>query len=455
MSDLPEIFLKHLASVDGFDRDALRLAHESSRQVHSIRINQDKLNDQSNLIFSELIKEDVPWCHYGKYLSERPSFILDPVWHGGGYYVQEASSMFLWHILNQINLTDGPSVRILDLCAAPAGKTTILATKYKEALIVSNETIKNRVPVLLENCNRWGSENIVVTSNDAADFSRIDGYFDIILADVPCSGSGLFRKQPDAIGLWSENSVMLCCQRQERILSDALPALKIGGILVYSTCSYSREENENIVDWLIKDHQLEPVRIGTENEWNIVETKSEKEGWGYRFFPDKLKGEGFFIAVLKKTAGATFQKLNSKKQVKTIARPDGLSPWLKDEKPLYFLQQNEKILAIPQSIKNELTFLQQNLYLKKAGIEAGTSKGREFIPEHALALSRLLREDVPALELDLPNAINYLKKKEISFANPVKGWRLVRFNGINIGWAKGLDTRINNYYPTSWRILKD
>ena len=243
----------------------------------------------------------VQWSSNGFYLQKRPSFTLDPLFHAGAYYVQEASSMFLEEALKQTVDLSQP-IKILDLCAAPGGKSTLIQSVINnESLLVSNEVIKTRVNILSENITKWGAANVIVTNNDAKDFQRLPNYFDVIVVDAPCSGSGLFRKDREAISEWSEQNVHLCSQRQQRILADVLPALKEDGVLIYSTCSYSEEEDEQIADWLVEEFKVQSLKFKVEEEWGIVETQSSKQNAsGYRFYPDKVKGEGFFIAVFKK-----------------------------------------------------------------------------------------------------------------------------------------------------------
>src|SRR6186997_1110290 len=287
---LPQLLLDSLASVKGFDKEDFIKIHESGEQVTSIRVNSSKKFEISNLKFQ------IPWAETGFYLETRPSFTFDPLFHAGCYYVQEASSMFLEQALKQTVDLSQP-LKILDLCAAPGGKSThILSLITKESLLVSNEVIRSRANILNDNINKWGCSNVLVTSNDPRDFQRLENYFDVIVVDAPCSGSGLFRRDPDAIEEWSEQNVALCSQRQQRILADVLPALKNGGVLVYSTCSYSKNEDEEICDWLISELKVESLKLKVEENWNIVQSDV-----GYRFWPDKIKGEGFFIACFRKT----------------------------------------------------------------------------------------------------------------------------------------------------------
>src|SRR5690349_20465104 len=300
---LPVAFLDSLEGVAGFDRQAFEAVHATGETVTSLRINPAKLSaaEAGRLLFPGLMTGGVPWCEEGYYLKTRPSFTLDPLLHAGAYYVQEASSMFLWNVLEETVGKNHDALKVLDLCAAPGGKSTLLASYFKDALIVSNEVIKSRAAILVENITKWGSDNVVVTNNDPKDFSSLQNYFDVIVVDAPCSGSGLFRKDPEAIEEWSEENVLLCSQRQQRFVADAFPTLKKDGILIYSTCSYSEEEDEDILDWMMEHFSIDNLQLTVDNEWKIVEVQSEKhKAYGYRFFPHKVKGEGFFIAVFQK-----------------------------------------------------------------------------------------------------------------------------------------------------------
>ena len=257
--NLPEPFIQSLQKLKGFDEDAFQAVHQSGGQITSVRLNPDKiLNIPSSILKLQLAR--VLWSSNGFYLKERPSFTLDPLFHAGAYYVQEASSMFLEEVLKQSVDLSKP-LRVLDLCAAPGGKSTLIQSVIsKDSLLVSNEVIKTRVNILSENITKWGGANVIVTNNDPSDFKRLPGYFDVIVVDAPCSGSGLFRKDPNAINEWSENNVALCAQRQQRILADILPSLKEGGVLIYSTCSYSQVEDEDISNWLQKEYSLFNIR---------------------------------------------------------------------------------------------------------------------------------------------------------------------------------------------------
>lgn len=454
MNSIPEQLLHSLENLPGFNRDRFLQAHGEGQQVYSIRLNPAKREADTELPLNGRI----PWCSEGYYLSTRPAFIFDPLLHAGVYYVQEASSMFLEQAIRQTTNLD-QSLRVLDLCAAPGGKSTLLQSIISsDSLLVSNEVIKSRASILEENLVKWGAANTVVTNNDAAQLARLPGFFDIIVADAPCSGSGLFRKDPDAISEWSEGNVNLCSQRQQRILSDIWPALKPGGLLVYSTCSYSQQENEDMLDWLANDFGAMPVPLSTEPSWGIVSTSSPIAGLpGYRFYPDKVKGEGFFMAVVKKPDGYAedFSKAPKKNSLKTERAIETLAaPWIDPNAGLTCFLQGDDVLAFPRSLLTALQWVQSACYLRKAGINVGRPAGKELIPHHELALSTQHHPSVPALALSKGEALQYLRRDEMQMNIKTTGWQLVTYKEHSLGWIKALPRRINNYYPKEWRILK-
>jgi 16S rRNA C967 or C1407 C5-methylase (RsmB/RsmF family)/NOL1/NOP2/fmu family ribosome biogenesis protein len=448
---VPQALIQSLQAIPGFDSNAFEQVHASGEQIVSIRLNPCKPIISPSLLFDGT----VPWCEHGFYLKERPFFTFDPLLHAGAYYVQEASSMFVWQALQQL-MPAQAGKKVLDLCAAPGGKSTLLASHFKDGLVVSNEVIKNRAAILVENMSKWGTAAAVVTNNDPSHFQSLPAYFDLILADAPCSGSGLFRKDPDAIDHWSEDNVQLCSQRQQRILADILPALKEDGILLYSTCSYSELENEQIADWLVNDMGMKSRSLELNQEWGIVETSAKiSAATGYRFYPNRLKGEGFFLAAFQKQKSEGFKKQKpqqinvlSKKELQQLAATISLKEGLS-----YFLQSGA-IRAIPEQWMAEIGLLASQLYIKKAGVEIGSLKGKDLVPAHELALSGLIRSHFPALEIDLEQALLYLKRKELVIKGQ-NGWNLLQYCGLSLGWVKVLPNRINNYYPAEWRILKD
>ncbi|MBO9570737.1 MAG: RNA methyltransferase [Chitinophagaceae bacterium] len=452
MSFLPEKLLESLEGVKGFNKTSFKEIHSDGEKITSIRINPLK---PAHLSFGAM--EKVPWSSYGYYLSSRPFFTFDPLIHGGAYYVQEASSMFLEQCLIQLgDMTRG--IKVLDLCAAPGGKSTLIQSLLnKDSLLVSNEVIKTRVNVLSENIIKWGAANNIVTNNDPRDFSRLKNYFDIIVIDAPCSGSGLFRRDPDAVNEWSPAAVDMCSRRQQRILADVWPALKQNGLVIYSTCSYSVQEDEDICDWICDNFNATSLSVKIRSEWGIVETISSKhKAFAYRFFPDKLSGEGFFIACFRKKDGGETSTEHSKKKLVKLSVPDKalVQPWLNDasEYDLYSHEQN--IFAFRAALDQELLSIHASLYTRKAGTLVGKLLNKEFIPAHDLALSEVVNNGLPAVVLQQEDAVRYLRKEEVKTETREKGWALVKYEGINLGWVKLLSNRVNNYYPKEWRILK-
>ncbi|MFD2873556.1 RNA methyltransferase [Mucilaginibacter ximonensis] len=446
----PANFLDSLSNEPGFDRQNFIEAHQKSESPTSIRLNPFKKAESKT-------GEQVPWCAEGWYLDTRPSFTFDPLFHAGAYYVQEASSMFIAHILKYIK-TNEP-VNVLDLCAAPGGKSTLLNSALTpDNLLVANEIIKTRVPILADNLTRWGTANSIVTNNDPKDFGGLTGFFDIVLVDAPCSGSGMFRKDPEAMDEWSPANVNLCHQRQERILADVYPALSEDGYLIYSTCSYSHQENEDVLDWLCSTFAVESVRIPINSDWGIVESQSpEKKAWGYRFYPGKVKGEGLFASVLRKresSGNLSSTKSNKTQSNKSDKELDLIKPYVNDPSAYHFFKVNDDWLAINKQHKDSLNILQQHLYIKKSGVRIGRLAGRDVIPDHELAQSIIINKDAfEQTELNYAQAIEYLRRDNLNITEAKKGWSLMNFEGQPLGWAKLLPNRVNNYYPKELRIL--
>lgn len=451
---LPNGLIQSLEKVVGFDKEAFETVHKTNEVVTSIRKNSEK-NNTYNFDNSS----PVLWCNQGVYLEKRPSFVFDPLWHAGAYYVQEASSMFLWHISNYI-FEKNTNKLVLDLCAAPGGKTTLLSDFFKDGLVVSNEVIKPRAAILQENVTKWGSNNIVITNNDAEHFKNLNNLFDAIFIDAPCSGSGLFRKDKDAIKEWSENNVALCSQRQKKIITNIINCVKDDGYLVYSTCSYSQEENEDIADWIVDNFNVETVNIPIQKDWGIVLTSSPKnKAIGYRFYPYFTKGEGFFVTVFrsKNTKNEAAQKTSKSTKIITASKREieFTKHFVNEPEHVSFIKHIEDIIAIPKEWQPQIELLAQQLYLKKIGSTIGQIKQQEIIPSHDVATSIIKSKNIANIEIDKENAIKYLQKKEIELNTSIKGWALLFYCGVSIGFVKVLPNRINNYYPKEWRILKD
>ena len=410
----------------------------------SIRFNSKKFNIDQEL-------ESIPWCSSGYYLAERPSFTLDPCFHAGAYYVQEASSMFLEQGIKQYISGD---VIGLDLCAAPGGKSTLVKSLLSDSsLLVSNEYVRSRAFVLSENMMKWGDPNYIVCNNKPKDIGSLKNLFDFILIDAPCSGEGMFRKDPKAIEEWSLTNVARCRQRQEEIIKDVWDALKPDGYIFYSTCTYNTIENEEIVSFL-QDLGCEVLSLNIDDNWNIV-SKPVGKGEVYHFYPHKVKGEGFFFSVLKKKKyeDSIHTRPAFKTKKKVLSTDIDLLKYIQNSREFELVNQNNEFYAIPSFFVEAYELLSQHLKIISTGIKIGQIKGRDFIPSQSLALSNNINlNNFEILEIDKDMAISYLRCESLNLANISKGYVLLRYQGLNLGFVKNIGTRANNLYPHEWRI---
>ncbi|MDD4821356.1 MAG: rRNA cytosine-C5-methyltransferase [Bacteroidales bacterium] len=398
--------------------------------------------------------DQVAWCANGYYLSERPSFTFDPLFHAGTYYVQEASSMFLEQAIRAI-VAEKPLL-CLDLCASPGGKSThLLSLLPPGSLLVANEVIRSRANVLSENVRKWGSTHAVVTNNDPADFSELNHLFDVILTDVPCSGEGMFRKDNDSIGEWSFPNVKLCSERQRRIVADVWSALKPGGWLIYSTCTYNTSENEENIHWICEELGATALSFPLEPAWG-VSTIAAYNLPVHRFFPHKTRGEGFSLTLLRKEEGEsrTVSRKKSKKNVRVPDVPGLVRQWMLAPEAYQFELNNDLITAIPICWLDTIKLLAEHLKVVPSAVEIATVKGKDLIPHFSLAFSSALnKEAFPQCELSWKEAVMYLRKEVFPLpeAMPI-GYVLVCYKGFPLGFVKNLQGRANNLYPQEWRI---
>ncbi|RYY13909.1 MAG: RNA methyltransferase, partial [Chitinophagaceae bacterium] len=272
------------------------------------------------------------------------------------------------------------------------------------------------------------------------------------------SGSGLFRRDPEAIDEWNTQNVALCSQRQQRILADVYPSLKKDGILIYSTCSYSYEEDEEIADWLTSEFDFQNMPLLLDSDWGIVSSYSPvNQAQGYRFYPDRVKGEGFYLSCFRKTSGE-IQRLKPPKKtaIQKLSKDETaiVLPWLADDLAVSLWKSGEQIIAFPAALSDDLFIVAHHLYIRKAGVGIGKIAGKELIPDHSLAMSNLLSSKTVGISLNLPDALQYLRREEVKIDSTLKGWILVKYEGNTLGWIKALGNRVNNYYPKEWRILK-
>lgn len=446
--NLPPQLLQDLQDVPGFDRASFLSAHEQDAVV-SLRLHPEK----GGALYAGF--PGVPWCIKGRYLPQRPVFTLDPLLHAGAYYVQEASSMFLDYMVRQL-YPQRSGLRVLDLCAAPGGKSTLLASLLDEdSLLLCNEVIRSRASILEENMIKWGGANTWVCSNDPRDIGRLEGYFDLVVVDAPCSGSGLFRKDAAALDEWSADNVTLCSQRQQRILADIWPALKEDGVLVYATCSYSPQEDEAILQWLQTEYEVEGLSVPVPEEWGIVTTVAASLT-GYRFFPGKVQGEGFFIAAIRKKGPSGSLRLPRSRSAHDAKAAVQARPWLREGDRYHIVPvQKDLYSALLPVHEPDWQLLQKAVYLRRTGLPLGQPTAKEWLPAHDLALSAARNEALPAVPLDREQALRYLKKEDFALPDIGKGWYLVTYEGRGLGWIKALGNRFNNYLPKHWRIRMD
>lgn len=446
--ELPAAFCDRMKTMLGNDFEHFVKAL-SEKPAISWRINPNKPFHHFDTTFP------VAWNPLGYYLTERPEFVLDPYIHAGCYYVQEASSMFVGYILRQI-IAEKP-IKVLDFCAAPGGKSTdALAYLPEGSLLVSNEIDGVRVQALLENIKKWGYENVIVTQSSAQDFGRIKNFFDVIILDAPCSGEGMFRKDEDAVERWSPSLVRQCSELQRSIIDDLIGALKPGGHIIYSTCTFAPEEDEMMINYL-QELGLTSVAMPVPAEWQITETEAN-DAVCYRFYPHKTKGEGFFAACLQKAEhGSNNFKAKKHRSVQKLsaAEKQQVMPFLKENNQLALLKENKNVIAFPQDLLPDLEALQSKVKVLYYGILVGQLTPKELVPAHELALSKILNENLAFVALEKNDAIRFLQKNPIENATITqKGWQLVRYKEVNLGWIKALDNRINNHYPQHFKIRK-
>lgn len=429
----------------------------------SIRLNPFKA--QGKDATSALYDVVVPWCkETGRYLKSRPNFTFDPLLHAGAYYVQEAGSMFVDNVVR--NLIHQP-VTMLDLCAAPGGKSTALRAALPEgSLLFSNEPMRTRAQILSENLQKFGHEDVVVTNNYPRDYRKSRLMFDAILADVPCSGEGMFRKDDGAREEWSLQNVENCRQLQREIVSDIWHCLRPGGLLIYSTCTFNAHEDEENVEWIASELGADFVEIPIEPEWKITPAVVGKAPV-YRFMPGISRSEGLFLAVLRKHDNGDnsynencSDKKKQKKDKKKAGKPNNKQQLANVNIPLTnaadfaIRRTTERIYAIPSRWADVYDDAAKALKVIHAGVCLGTEKGKDVIPDQSVALSRIIDKDAyPHVELGYADAINYLRKEAATLPDDTpRGFVLITYKGTPIGFEKNIGNRANNLYPQEWRI---
>ena len=412
-----------------------------------------RLNDKIDYLTFDADTEEVPWHEDGYYLNKRPQFTLDPLFHAGCYYVQEASSMFLGEVLNQYLK---PNSIVLDMCAAPGGKSTLISQYLgEEGLLVSNEVVRQRVFILSENIQKWGNGNTIVTHNYAKDFgNKLENLFDCILVDAPCSGEGMFRKDAGAVQEWSTKNVNECVARQCEILDEVWDALKPGGVLIYSTCTFNQEENEKNVKWIMEELGAELLPVAHDPSWGIVEGNP-----GYHFYPHKVKGEGLYMCVLRKlgASGASFRLPKSKAQAPK-AKVDGeaeMRSWLKHPDRWVIRQQERFMSAYPAKYKELIEYISTQFICISTGFGIAELRGKNVVPQHSLAMLKDMDSSkFTKVDLTLEQALAYLRNEALVLPDVAQGMVLVTYEQVPLGFVKNVGNHCNNLYPKEWRIRK-
>ncbi|MEQ9188685.1 MAG: hypothetical protein RLP15_13200 [Cryomorphaceae bacterium] len=438
---IPVAFQEALTAHFGIENANRVLAALQDDPSTSVRLNPHKPG------CGHALHHRVPWTDTGYLLMERPNFAQDPYFHAGAYYVQDSSSMVLESILRKCS--PNPQGTFLDACAAPGGKSTIILDYLNgDGFLVANEIDGQRNAILRENLLKWGHLNVGITSLDPSRFAAAGCAFDMVLIDAPCSGEGMFRKDHFARKQWSQDLVDSCATTQRRMLNDLVPTVKKDGLLIYSTCTMNPTENELQIASILDSGAFE-VALPDMNEFenHLIPAQVDGQTLGYYLLPGISTGEGLFISVLRriKTAELTASKsINHRLESLDAAflkafsdpLPSGAQAW----------EWKGEVYAVTNA------HYAPDVFYKRLGLPVYTLKGKDVVPLHGLAM---IPNEMEALELDLENALRYLRKE--SFYLPVetrKGWHLVAYKGMKLGWVKALGTRTNNYYPNGLRLRK-
>lgn len=433
---------------------------DSSESITSVRTSPIKMGEVSSA-------NGVLWCNNGYYLQERPVFTLDPAFHCGAYYVQEASSMYMQIVKNAIKEQEADfweqAIMALDLCAAPGGKSThLLQLLGNESILVSNEVIKSRCTILADNIAKWGYSNCIVTNNDPADFHKLKHRFNLIVVDAPCSGEGMFRKDSDAINEWSQENVKLCAARSQRILSDIWDSLVPGGFLVFSTCTYNKYENDDNLLFLQQELGAQIIPVPTDKDWGIITTPKG----GLQFVPGLVKGEGQYMAIVRKSKDEEI--LSGRGKEKRKDKKGGTGHF---EKGCPFVPKGyvgevmgELVKAYPEHLYTPIKEIEQHLKVVLSGVAVATKKGKDYIPYADLALQNFVSEQIQnntlpkelvPVEVDIKEALKFLAKEQLLFPDKPKGYLLLTYKGNGLGFVKNLGNRSNNLHPMARRIRMD
>ncbi len=454
MNHLPQAFIEKMQAILGDEADLFFSAIVQNPKT-AIRFNPKKKIEANHLPLAE----KVAWHNNAFFLNERPSFVFDPLFHAGAYYVQEASSMFIDFVLKQIK-NENSSYAMADLCAAPGGKTTVLADNMQENdVLFCNEIISTRNHILRENIAKWGISNAIVAQNNIDEIAKIGTVFDIVLIDAPCSGEGLFRRSHDATKEWSPSNVAKCALRQEEILTHTADLIKQNGYLIYSTCTFEPEENIAQIIALQKIYNCQSIAIDlpADNFDNQITIIQKENAIGYSFYPHKTAGEGFFCSVLQftnqqdspqksKEKQANKNEFVSKNEIELLRKFATIENHTIEKFGANYYALSDSVVSLFKKVNA--------LNIKSVGVKLGEIKGKDVIPSQELSLSFLLNTTIPTIDLPLETALQFLKTEAINLEGEI-GWNTVNYHGLKLGWVKVLQNRCNNYFPKEWKIRKE
>lgn len=450
---LPIAFTERMRKQLGAKEAESLFAVLDSASPVAVRLNPAKCGDEG--VWSD--GEQVAWCNSGRKLRERPSFTLDTAFHAGAYYVQEAASQFIAHIIAGEDLQ---GKRVLDMCSAPGGKTTIYSTAVGESgLVVANEYVRSRANILVDNVSKWGMGNVLVTNNAPEHLAQFEGWFDVVAVDAPCSGEGMFRKEEVARTDWSEEAVKMCAARQMSIVREAWQSLKDDGLFIYSTCTFNDEEDEGVLRAFIEEYGdvfAPSHRIDIDEDWGIV--RGEVGAFQtFRFFPHRTDSEGLFVAVARKAEPTTQRTPKARKRVMQEvdkASRKELSRWLQDAENYTFAQVGDTIYTYRVEQFKAVQALSEGLTAIYSGVAMGQLFKGKLKPDWALSqYVGLNREAVAVEELDEARALDYLRKRDIAVGTMAEGINLVTHQGRALGFVKRIGARCNNLYPNSLKIM--
>lgn len=465
-------FVKMLSGIGDSRFDSLAETLENTAPEVSVRLNPAKEGRLTDVAASADGKVD--WWEDGVYLPSRPKFTLDPAFHQGRYYVQDASSMITAAIARKLAEIVGQPLLWLDACAAPGGKTTAALDGLPDgSLVVANEYDYSRAEILKENVAKWGNPSTVITRGDTARFRALDSVFDVIAVDAPCSGEGMMRKDLTAREQWTPALVGECSDRQRVILGNLWDALRPGGFLVYSTCTFNTSEDELMADWLRDNYGAEAVDLRMKYADGEVAILGMEPLHALRFIPGRVRGEGLFMTVLRKpgTLRPAIQDMTGVsdgqkkgKQRKSSGSKSSVSPetletcrgWLSPEiaDDYELMGGEDTVRAFPRRWSGLLPMFLKHLQVISAGTEMASVKGKDIIPVQQLALSSILsRRAFPTVEIGGKDAVGYLSREAVALPDDTpRGIVMLTFGGYPLGFVKNLGNRANNLYPKEWRI---